>query len=105
MDQPQSPPNPSQPSNDWTLTYLLPIVLAVSLAVATVVGLCFVSMNYFLPVMIVGGVIFALTAFHYVVWGWWLAGVLGPPPPEDEPEHEPLPDSFADDAARRWKQF
>ena len=28
------------------------------------------------PVLVIGGLFFAVTLFHYLVWGWWLGGII-----------------------------
>lgn len=105
METPQPPP-PDPPQNSYSLTSLAIILAATTSLVALIcISLSFVTLNYFLPVLIVAGGVFLFVGFHYVLWGWWLSSVLPPLPEEDEPSKEPLPDSFADDAARRWKNF
>ena len=50
--------------------------LVAMLVIATTFGLLFLTLGFFRYVVLIGGAIFALVAFHYFVWGWWLGGVI-----------------------------
>ncbi|MGH7194542.1 MAG: hypothetical protein ACREJM_13575 [Candidatus Saccharimonadales bacterium] len=54
----------------------LPIVLAFGLAVLIFAVLFVLTSGAILPAAIAAGVIFGVAAMHYVVWGWWLSGVI-----------------------------
>jgi len=70
----QPPTGPQPPEPTWH--HLLAILLATSGGLAILILLSFASMNYLLPVMVVGAGIFLVAGFHYVVWGWWLTYLL-----------------------------
>jgi hypothetical protein len=74
MPAPPLPPKPElteKPPGSW-----LSIMLAGGLALAVIVALTFLTIGYFGPVLIIGGVMGGIITFHYVVWGWWLQPVL-----------------------------
>jgi hypothetical protein len=66
VDQPESRPRGS----------FLSIVLALMVAVALFVGLFFLTLGLVGPILVLGVGVFALAAFHYLVWGWWLSGAI-----------------------------
>ncbi len=68
-------------------------MLAVLVGVAAYVGLTFLTLGFFGPVMIIAGLIFAMAAFHYLTWGWWLGSVLE----AARDEEDNLPHDFSDD--------
>jgi hypothetical protein len=41
------------------------------------------SLGQLLPVLVIGGFIFLVTAFHYLVWGWWLGKMIQQEAEED----------------------
>lgn len=40
------------------------------------IGLAALSAPYAVVFLIIGGAAFAIPFFHYVVWGWWLGGLI-----------------------------
>jgi hypothetical protein len=56
------------------------------LAGAIAVVLFVLSLGQLLPVLVIGGVIFLVTAFHYLVWGWWLGKMIQQEAREEELE-------------------
>ena len=68
---PPKPPEPRQARGSW-----LSIAVAITICMAAYTGLTFLTLGFFGPVLIIGGVVFAIVAFHYVVWGWWLGSVI-----------------------------
>jgi hypothetical protein len=52
------------------------VFMAIALAMAVCIGLYFLTAGVFGPVLLIGGGVFALAAFHYVVWGWWLGRII-----------------------------
>ena len=52
---------------------LLSILLAGLFGVAILVGLFFLTLGAVGPMVVIAGGVFALAAFHYLVWGWWLS--------------------------------
>jgi hypothetical protein len=66
MDQPEAKPRGS----------FLSIALAGMVAVALFVGLFFLTLGLVGPILVLGVVVFAMAAFHYFVWGWWLSNLI-----------------------------
>lgn len=54
----------------------LSLMLAGVLAVAVFLGLFFLTLGAVGPIVAIGAGVFALAAFHYVVWGWWLSRMI-----------------------------
>ncbi len=54
----------------------LGIVFALICCMGVYGGLSFLTLGFFGPVLIVGGVAFGIALFHYFVWGWWLGKIL-----------------------------
>jgi hypothetical protein len=84
-----SPKTPESPANlsrgqrgSW-----LSLFLAALLAGAVGLMLLVISLGQLLPVVVIGGLIFLATAFHYVVWGWWLGKMIQQ---ESQDEESPL---------------
>lgn len=81
MDRPL-PPRPVRPEPAVTSSrgasswFTIALALAAGLFLLAGFGaLLFVLFASMAPLIAVGG-IFALAAFHYVVWGWWLGGMI-----------------------------
>ena len=55
---------------------MLSILLAFALLVVTSVVLSFLTLGSFGPVIAIGGIIFLVIGFHYVIWGWWLGKII-----------------------------
>lgn len=69
---PSRPPIDTAPAR----SSFLPIVLALGVLGLVCVGLFFLTGGFFGIVLIIGGGVFALAAVHYLVWGWWLSGII-----------------------------
>ena len=54
----------------------LGVLMALGLAVLVFVGLFMLSGGAIAPAAVVAGIIFGVAAFHYIVWGWWLSGMI-----------------------------
>jgi hypothetical protein len=54
----------------------LSIMLAGLLAAAVFLALFFLTLGAVGPLVVIGAGVFALAAFHYVVWGWWLSRLI-----------------------------
>lgn len=68
---PPKPTLPEKPRGSW-----LAVFLTLGLTFSCVIVLTFLTIGYFAPVLVVGGIMGGVIAFHYVVWGWWLQPVL-----------------------------
>lgn len=64
-------PEASKPRGSW-----MAIILVLLVAICAVVGLMFLTLGYFVLVLIIGAGVFGFAAFHYLVWGWWLTKVI-----------------------------
>lgn len=78
MDPPLTPPEPTPPRSSY-----LSIVLAALLGMGVFAVLFFLTLGAVGPMLLIGGGVFALAAFHYIVWGWWLSKLI-----RDEVEEE-----------------
>lgn len=76
MPNPPKPPLPPAPQEPQRGTSWLSIFLATMLALFALSALFFITQGVLGGVMVVGGVIFAITALHYFVWGRWLEKVI-----------------------------
>ena len=76
---PLEPPEPPPKSGSY-----LSIILAGLLAVAVFIGLFFLTLGAVGPILVIGVGVFALAAFHYVVWGWWLSKLIQQDAEEEE---------------------
>jgi hypothetical protein len=86
MPAPPLPPKPTfdeKPRGSW-----LAVFLTLGLTLSCVIVLTFLTIGYFAPVLVVGGIMGGVIAFHYVVWGWWLQPVLKRAMEEEEAERE-----------------
>jgi hypothetical protein len=54
----------------------LSLLLAGSLTLIVIAGLFFLTLGWIGPVILLGAGVFALAAFHYLVWGWWLSKII-----------------------------
>ncbi len=54
----------------------LAIFLALAAFAGAYVALVFLSLGFLAPLVVIGGLVFLFTAFHYLVWGWWLGRVV-----------------------------
>ena len=69
MDHPELPA--AKPPQSW-----LSLLLAAGVGMMILVALVMLTGGYLGLVIVVGGGVFALAAFHYLVWGWWLSDKL-----------------------------
>jgi hypothetical protein len=60
------------------------IALGLTLALLTCIVLFFLTIGFFGMVLVIVGGIFAFAAVHYLVWGWWLSGVIRDDVGEDD---------------------
>jgi len=86
MSQELKPPQPRSVQTDNTLGSWIAIVLMALICIAIYVVLTFLTLGVFGPVLIVGGILFGIVAFHYFVWGWWLGRVIREASDEEEEE-------------------
>ena len=77
---PGAPPPPTRPDLAEPRTSRRGAWLAIFLTFAVLVGaylaLVFLSLGFLAPLVVIGGLVFLFTAFHYLVWGWWLGRVI-----------------------------
>ncbi|HTU24934.1 MAG TPA: hypothetical protein VMF30_06030 [Pirellulales bacterium] len=64
-------PEPKPPQGSW-----LSLLLAAGVGMMILVALVMLTGGYLALVVVVGGGVFAMAAFHYLVWGWWLSEKL-----------------------------
>ncbi|MCE9548047.1 MAG: hypothetical protein K8T25_21445 [Planctomycetia bacterium] len=72
---PVRPTRPEMPQRrrggfPWT------VLLAAVVAPLPFILLALLSQGMLLPLMFVGGAVFAMIALHYLIWGWWLSDVI-----------------------------
>lgn len=65
------PPETRENRGNW-----LGILLVLAVGMVVYLVLSFLTLNFFGPVLVVGGILMMIVAFHYVVWGWWLGRVI-----------------------------
>ena len=70
-EQLKPPPPEQQRRGSW-----LPIILALVLCSGVFGVISFLTLGVFTPVLVIAGLLLAITGLHYCVWGWWLGGVL-----------------------------
>ncbi|MCH8922143.1 MAG: hypothetical protein IIA67_03210 [Planctomycetes bacterium] len=68
---PQRPPEPGPPRGSCLGVLMVGVLISVALF-----ALNFVTMGIFLVVALIGGAILLFSLFHYLVWGWWLGGMI-----------------------------
>jgi hypothetical protein len=78
-----APPQKSEAPQRGSWLGLLLMALVVG---AIGVVLFVLSLGQLLPILVMGGLIFLVTAFHYVVWGWWLGRMIEREAQEEELE-------------------
>ncbi len=54
----------------------LSVLLALVLAGLVFAGLFLITNGSVLPAALAAGVIFGVAALHYILWGWWLSGII-----------------------------
>jgi hypothetical protein len=72
-------PAPPPPRGSW-----LSIVLTGFVLMLAAIVLFVLSLGQLLPILVIGGLIFLATAFHYLVWGWWLGKMIQREAEEEE---------------------
>jgi hypothetical protein len=75
---PRPAPSPA-PRGGWLSIILTGFVLALAAIVLFVL-----SLGQLLPILVIGGLVFLATAFHYLVWGWWLGKMIHREAEEEE---------------------
>ena len=70
------PPSKQSPSETSKSKGCLGVLMALGLAALVFVGLFMLSGSAVAPAAVVAGIIFGVAAFHYIVWGWWLSGMI-----------------------------
>lgn len=68
----ERPPTPEPPKSRGCFSVLLALIVAV----LVFAGLFILTSGAVAPAAVAAGVIFGVAAFHYVVWGWWLSGLI-----------------------------
>lgn len=66
------PPRPPADTSRATGGSLIPLMLAIGVGMAAVVGLMFLTLGVFAYVVIAGALLFTVAAIQYVLWGHWL---------------------------------
>jgi len=69
MDRPERPE--AKPPASW-----LTLLIAAGVGLMILTALVMLTGGYLGLVIVVGGGVFAMAAFHYLVWGWWLSDKL-----------------------------
>jgi hypothetical protein len=69
MDRPER--DEPKPKAGW-----LPLLLAAGVGIMILTALVMLTGGFLGLVIVVGGGVFALAGFHYLVWGWWLSDKL-----------------------------
>ncbi|HVX15083.1 MAG TPA: hypothetical protein VHC22_28080 [Pirellulales bacterium] len=67
---PSTPPEPTKTKGCFG------IVTALAVALLVFVVLFVLTNGAIGPAAIAAAVIFGLAALHYIVWGWWLSGII-----------------------------
>ena len=72
MYSPVRPESPEpKPKGSWVT-----LMIAAAAGMMILVALVMLTGGYLGLVILVGGGVFAMAAFHYLVWGWWLSDVI-----------------------------
>jgi hypothetical protein len=72
MSRPEKSPAEEAPKPKGCLG----VVMALGVAALVFVGLFMLTGGAVAPAAVAAAVIFGVAAFHYVVWGWWLSGII-----------------------------
>jgi hypothetical protein len=67
---------PTEPERENKRGSWLSFLLVGSLSLVILAALVVLTMGYVGLVIGIGAGIFAVAAFHYVVWGWWLSKII-----------------------------
>jgi hypothetical protein len=70
MQIPVERPSDQKPRGSW-----LSILMALMLGLGLISALFFLPLVWIGPVLIGGGMFF-VALFHYLVWGWWLSDII-----------------------------
>lgn len=74
------PPPPKPPSPEKRPGSFLTVALAAMLGLVLLLGfsslLIMIMGPFGVALLLVAGLIFAAVVVHYVVWGWWLSGII-----------------------------
>lgn len=63
---PPPPEFPEKPRTSWWS-----LVLAGMALLFIMVALSFLTLGYFLPVVVLGAIVFTVIGLQYLVWGWY----------------------------------
>jgi Flp pilus assembly protein TadB len=77
-----------KPESEAARGSLMSLLLAAFFGLAILVGLFFITLGAVGPIVVIGGGVFALAAFHYIVWGWWLSRYIRDEVAEEDREKE-----------------
>ena len=69
MDRPEPPT--TKPQGSWVT-----LLIAAMAGLMILTALVMLTGGYLGLVILVGGGVFAMAGFHYLVWGWWLSDSL-----------------------------
>lgn len=75
------PPEKPPKTGSW-----LPLSLAGCLSMLVLLALIFITLGVAAQAVAIGGVLFAVVGFHYLVWGRWLGGAIRAEVEADERE-------------------
>ena len=64
----------------------LSILLALVLAGLVFAGLFLLTSGSVVVAALIAGAIFGVAALHYILWGWWLSGIIHQQVEEEEEE-------------------
>jgi hypothetical protein len=68
---PERPPEPGPPRGSCLGVLMIGTLISVSLFALNLVMMGIPSL-----VALIGGAILLISLFHYLVWGWWLGGMI-----------------------------
>lgn len=102
MPPPPIPQRPDfeepKPRGSW-----LAIGLAGSAAFTFAAILTFLTLGYFVPIVLLGLGIFVVIGLQYLVWGWWFERIYRDIP-DDDVSFPPAPAKPAPTNQHRWPQ-
>lgn len=82
---PPVPPRPNRPNSNPSNAGTWIALFGLLLIAGALLGLAALVMPHLLGLIaVVGGFVF-LTAFHYLVWGWWMSQMKDRTPEDDSP--------------------
>lgn len=70
IERPSATPEPPKSRGCFS------VLLALIVAVLVFAVLFILTSGAVAPAAVAAGAIFGIAAFHYVVWGWWLSGLI-----------------------------